>query len=71
MGLTSKFRKFLFCMIITVYMKYEFAPMNMNINFIFYTILPFLKFFKDLTQSSIVCNLQINIKIREMLQTKT
>lgn len=71
MGLTSKFRKFLFGMIITVYMKCEFAPMNMNINFIFYTILPFLKFFKDLTQSFIVCNLQINIKIREMLQTKT
>lgn len=71
MGLTSKFRKFLFGMIITVYMKYELAPMNMNINFIFYTILPFLKFFKDLTQSFIVCNLQINIKIREMLQTKT
>lgn len=71
MGLTSKLRKFLFGMIITVYMEYEFAPRNMNINFIFYTILPFLKFFKDLTQSFIVCNLQINIKIREMLQTKT
>lgn len=70
MGLTSKFRKFLFGMIITVYMKYELAPMNMNINFIFYTILPFLKFFKDLTRSYIVCNLQINIKIRELLQTK-
>lgn len=71
MGLTSKFRKFLFGMIITVYMEYELAPRNMNINFIFYTILPFLKFFKDLIQSFIVCNLQINIKIREMLQTKT
>lgn len=69
MGLTSKFRKFLFGMIITVYTKYELALMN--INFIFYTILPFLKFFKDLTQSFIVCNLQINTKIREMLQTKT
>lgn len=67
MGLTSKFRKFLFGMIITVYMEYELAPRNMNINFIFYTILPFLKFFKDLTQSFIVCNLQINIKIREYM----
>lgn len=55
MGLTSKFRKFLFGMIITVYMEYELAPVNMNINFIFYKILPFLKFFKDLTQSFIYC----------------
>lgn len=48
MGLIFKFRKFLFGMIIIVYMEYEFVLRNMNINFIFYIILFFLKFFKDL-----------------------